>query len=222
MSSFTTLNKNNENARLSENDVKEFINRTRGELNKDKEKMDTLKKKMEILKKKMKTLKKKIEDLKVAHIEQEKAHEVAKDKVKELGNQLKVILHNTRLSINRNDNDLAIWTLAHSGRLSYSSACNILKNKKCTTLTGTKIWHKRLHSRPKISIKVVTWLKPNTNLFKLNVDGCSKGNTGRVGGSEAAKREEAMSSLAALKKKNENAILGPNNVEEVVVRTRGD
>ncbi|MCD7472120.1 hypothetical protein HAX54_013060 [Datura stramonium] len=90
MSSFTTLNKNNENARLSANDVNEFINRTRGELNKDKEKMDTLKKKVEILKKKTETLKKKIEDLKIEYMEQEKAHEVAKAKVKDLGSQLKV------------------------------------------------------------------------------------------------------------------------------------
>ncbi|MCE3216804.1 hypothetical protein HAX54_008133, partial [Datura stramonium] len=34
----------------------------------------------------------------------------------------------------------------------------------------------------KISVKVVTWLKPNTNLFKLNGDDCSKGNTGRAEG----------------------------------------
>ncbi|MCE3049845.1 hypothetical protein HAX54_045926 [Datura stramonium] len=142
MSSFTTLNKNNENARLTENDVKEFINRTRGELNKDKEKMDTLKKKTE-------TLKRKTEDLKVEHIKQEKTHEVAKAKVKELGNQLKTAAPR------------ATWAEQEEMHL----CCNF---------------------------------------------------------QEAAEREEAMSPLAALNKKNENDILGPNDVEEVMVRIRGD
>lgn len=35
---------------------------------------------------------------------------------------------------------------------------------------------------PKLSIKVVQWQKPSSSLFKLYVDGCSKGNTGRSGG----------------------------------------
>ncbi|MCD7461170.1 hypothetical protein HAX54_045422 [Datura stramonium] len=35
---------------------------------------------------------------------------------------------------------------------------------------------------PKLSIKVVQWQKPNNNLYKLNMDGCAKGGTGRAGG----------------------------------------
>ncbi|MCD9639416.1 hypothetical protein HAX54_023931 [Datura stramonium] len=35
--------------------------------------------------------------------------------------------------------------------------------------------------KPKLSINMAKWQKPNTNLFKLNVDGCSKGTLEKDG-----------------------------------------
>lgn len=88
MSSLTALKKNNENAILSATDVEGFINHTRGEHKKAKEKIETMKRMMETLKKKTESLKEKIEDIKIAHLEQEQAHQVEKAKVQKLDTQL--------------------------------------------------------------------------------------------------------------------------------------
>lgn len=55
-----------------------------------KEKIKTLKSRIETLKKKTETLKSQVNDLKIALVNNEEAHKVAKVKVQELGTQLKV------------------------------------------------------------------------------------------------------------------------------------
>ncbi|KAK4353203.1 hypothetical protein RND71_028721 [Anisodus tanguticus] len=48
--------------------------------------------------------------------------------------------------------------------------------------TIASILHLIEHIKPKLDFKMVKWNRPTFNEFKLNVDGCSKGNHGSAGG----------------------------------------
>ncbi|XP_059289936.1 uncharacterized protein LOC132043485 [Lycium ferocissimum] len=59
-------------------------------------------------------------------------------------------------------------------------------NLQFTSLKLESPWHNYCHMienlKPKINIKCIKWIKPDSPFLKLNTDGCSKGNPGSSGG----------------------------------------
>ncbi|XP_060182379.1 uncharacterized protein LOC132612052 [Lycium barbarum] len=62
----------------------------------------------------------------------------------------------------------------------------VIINLQFTSLNLEGPWHNYCHIienlKPKINIKCIKWIKPDSPLLKLNTDGCSKGNPGSSGG----------------------------------------
>lgn len=57
---------------------------------------------------------------------------------------IQIIHHITRLSVNRNERDVAIWTPAQSRNFNCKSAWEVLRKHKPSSLTSSNIWHRKL------------------------------------------------------------------------------